>query len=89
MKEDKTLIALTKVQIIVGVIMAVLVPTATSVGANYKAHTDILNQLQEHALENYKVFVPKDELKEVRIKLDQIDGKLNRIEGYLSRGKSR
>lgn len=85
MGQDKELVTLTKLQILVGVIMSILIPTLTSVGANYKAHANIAERIDASKLESYKVFVQKDEMKEIRAKLDQMDGKLNRIEGYLSK----
>lgn len=88
MGQDKVLIALTKIQVVVAVVMSILVPTVTAVSATYSAYGNTNKVIDEHRLENYKTFVQKDELKEVRQKLEQMDGKLNRIEGYLSRNKS-
>lgn len=87
MAADKEMVVLKKTHLIVAIIAGMLTIAVSTLGANYASHGSLEAKINEARLETVKTFVPKEDFKSMSNKLDEMNGKLNRIEGYLSKGK--
>ncbi len=90
MADDKTFLQLKKWHLIIGVIFLVGSQAVSMTSAYYSKETAVKEmvqnvqlQLAAYKLESEKRFVKKDDFAAVATKIDNIETKVNIIEGYL------
>lgn len=84
---NPNLIALTKAQMLIGIIMSVVGPFTAGVVSYFNSISEIKAEMGRNQLEAEKSFVKKEDFERFEDKIDLISNDVSRIKGLLERQK--